>query len=149
MCLCVCFCVCVRAYAYVCVSARVCVRVCVCFCVCVRAYAYVCVCVCVSARVCVCVCVCVCGCVCVCVARTSSNMFEPSNWEVVVGSLRLLDVSQGQRYRVGRVIYHPLYNSSSRDYDLGLLSMLTDIQLIGRFMELPTAPNVFVKITSL
>ncbi|XP_030214459.1 transmembrane protease serine 2 isoform X2 [Gadus morhua] len=60
-----------------------------------------------------------------------SNMFEPSNWEVVVGSLRLLDVSQGQRYRVGRVIYHPLYNSSSRDYDLGLLSMLTDIQLIG------------------
>uniref|UniRef100_A0A8C5F6C4 Peptidase S1 domain-containing protein n=1 Tax=Gadus morhua TaxID=8049 RepID=A0A8C5F6C4_GADMO len=55
----------------------------------------------------------------------------PSNWEVVVGSLRLLDVSQGQRYRVGRVIYHPLYNSSSRDYDLGLLSMLTDIQLIG------------------
>ncbi|CAL8261929.1 unnamed protein product [Boreogadus saida] len=60
-----------------------------------------------------------------------SNMLEPSNWEVVVGSLRLLDMSQGQRYRVGRVIYHPLYTSSSGDYDLGLLSMLTDIQLIG------------------
>ncbi|XP_035806855.2 suppressor of tumorigenicity 14 protein homolog isoform X2 [Amphiprion ocellaris] len=56
-----------------------------------------------------------------------NNILEAADWLVVVGTVSLN--SPGKQYRVLQIIYHPSYNNSSTDYDMGLLRTITDMDL--------------------
>ncbi|XP_034029513.1 transmembrane protease serine 9-like [Thalassophryne amazonica] len=49
-----------------------------------------------------------------------NDMFDASDWLVVVDTVSITDRSLGQRYRTLQVLYHPNFNEFN-DYDLGLL----------------------------
>ncbi|KAF5881153.1 transmembrane protease serine 6-like, partial [Clarias magur] len=57
------------------------------------------------------------------------DLLLAADWQVVVDTLAISDVSNGQRYNTLRIYTHPKYSQQTNDYDLGLLLTDTDIKM--------------------
>ncbi|XP_053346690.1 transmembrane protease serine 5-like isoform X1 [Clarias gariepinus] len=57
------------------------------------------------------------------------DLLLAADWQVVVDTLVISDVSHGQRYDTLRIYTHPKYSQQTNDYDLGLLLTDTDIRM--------------------
>ncbi|GAA6089592.1 transmembrane protease serine 11D-like, partial [Tachysurus ichikawai] len=68
-----------------------------------------------------------------------------ADWQVVVNTLVVSDVSHGQRYNTLRILTHPKYSKETNDYDLGLLLTHTAMRMGDsvRPVCLPVAPQSF------
>uniref|UniRef100_A0A3B5ARU9 Peptidase S1 domain-containing protein n=1 Tax=Stegastes partitus TaxID=144197 RepID=A0A3B5ARU9_9TELE len=52
-----------------------------------------------------------------------------ADWLVVAGTVSIAHNSPGKRYRALQILYHPRFNTSNYDYDVGLLRTITDMDL--------------------
>ncbi|KAJ7985350.1 hypothetical protein DPEC_G00351150 [Dallia pectoralis] len=59
------------------------------------------------------------------------DMLLESDWQVVVGTLSLSDLSTGRSYGVRQIVYSPSYSEDNYDFDLGLLRTVPDMILGG------------------
>lgn len=59
-------------------------------------------------------------------------MLEVADWLVVVDTVSIADSSLGKHYGALQVISHPLFNRFNKDYDVGLLRTIRDIDLQGQ-----------------
>ncbi|XP_049585337.1 transmembrane protease serine 3 [Syngnathus scovelli] len=75
-----------------------------------------------------------------------NNMLEVADWQAVVSAVSIADDSLGKRYRALQVLYHPLYDTRSNDYDIGLLRTIVDIDMDGgvRPVCLPNPDDSFL-----
>lgn len=59
-------------------------------------------------------------------------MLEVADWLVVVDTVSIADSSLGRHYRALQIISHPRFNKFNKDYDVGLLCTIMDIDLEGQ-----------------
>ncbi|XP_018582469.1 transmembrane protease serine 5 isoform X2 [Scleropages formosus] len=60
---------------------------------------------------------------------TRYNMMQPSDWKVVVGTVKVFESSLEKEYSALQIHWHPQYSTESNDYDLGLVHTASEIQL--------------------
>ncbi|XP_015228359.1 PREDICTED: tryptase gamma-like [Cyprinodon variegatus] len=75
-----------------------------------------------------------------------NNMFEASDWLVVVGTVSIANNSPGKRHRALQIHHHPQFNKQNNDYDVGLLRTITAMDMTGgvRPVCLPRPDETFV-----
>ncbi|MCI4391099.1 hypothetical protein PGIGA_G00130430 [Pangasianodon gigas] len=73
------------------------------------------------------------------------DLMLEADWQVVVDTLVVSDVSYGQRYKTLRIHTHPKYSKQTNDYDLGLLLTHTAMRMGDsvRPVCLPIVPQSF------
>ncbi|XP_053530957.1 uncharacterized protein LOC108278024 [Ictalurus punctatus] len=73
------------------------------------------------------------------------DLMLEADWQVVVDTLIVSDVSHGQRYNTLRIHTHPKYSKQTNDYDLGLMLTHTAMRMGDsvRPVCLPIVPQSF------
>ncbi|KAG7318097.1 hypothetical protein KOW79_019132 [Hemibagrus wyckioides] len=76
---------------------------------------------------------------------TEYELTLEADWQVVVNTVMVSDLSHGQRYNTLRILTHPKYSKETNDYDLGLLLTHTAMRMGDsvRPVCLPVVPQSF------
>lgn len=59
------------------------------------------------------------------------DMMHESDWQVVIDTVHLSEVSLGKRYSALEIKPHPNFSEENNDYDLGLLRTAKDMEMGG------------------